>query len=188
MLPAINAIDFERLFQLRLVIARLGEMDNAGWWNTKGLLSTTGTFVMKRGFSRTYPFAQARASFAVAASQCRTLTSLINGATLWQLPAVLEDQFEDKWQTWLDDTDRWHLFFGKVSTLETSDVLKTLQGLNLITDDDASTIRNLKNAVEGHSLLLPRKTLDDTTINLLAAGFAHSAPGKTVVPYILVNE
>ena len=30
------------LFKLRLAIARLGEMDNAAWWNTKGLLSSGG--------------------------------------------------------------------------------------------------------------------------------------------------
>jgi hypothetical protein len=33
-----STINLERLFQLRLVIARLGERDNAGWWNTQGLL------------------------------------------------------------------------------------------------------------------------------------------------------
>lgn len=27
-------IDFERLFKLRLAVARHGEMDVAGWWNT----------------------------------------------------------------------------------------------------------------------------------------------------------
>ncbi|MFN5116778.1 MAG: hypothetical protein ACK5FE_13410 [Cyanobacteriota bacterium] len=29
-------IDFKRLFKLRLVVARHGEMDAARWWNTQG--------------------------------------------------------------------------------------------------------------------------------------------------------
>ena len=29
-------IDFDRLLKLRLIVARVGEMDLAKWWNTRG--------------------------------------------------------------------------------------------------------------------------------------------------------
>ncbi len=37
-----NQKDFERLFTLRLIIARYGEMDVTKWWNTKGQLGSLG--------------------------------------------------------------------------------------------------------------------------------------------------
>jgi hypothetical protein len=33
-----GAIDFDRLLKLRLVVGRVGEMDLAKWWNTRGQL------------------------------------------------------------------------------------------------------------------------------------------------------
>ena len=38
MTDATPTIDFDRLFKLRLVVARHGEMDAAKWWNTQGML------------------------------------------------------------------------------------------------------------------------------------------------------
>jgi len=35
-------IDLDRLLKLRLVVARHGEMDRAGWWNTNGMLGRYG--------------------------------------------------------------------------------------------------------------------------------------------------
>lgn len=60
-----SKIDLDRLLKLRLTVARYGEMDLARWWNTKQL-GPNGAKVLRRGFPRTYHFAQARASFAVA--------------------------------------------------------------------------------------------------------------------------
>jgi len=36
-------IDLDRPLELRLVVARFGEMDLAKWWNTKGQLGRLGT-------------------------------------------------------------------------------------------------------------------------------------------------
>ncbi len=65
-----NAIDYERLLKLRLVVARVGEMDLARWWNTQGLLGTRGKVVLARGFPHTHCFAQARVVFTVARARC----------------------------------------------------------------------------------------------------------------------
>jgi hypothetical protein len=182
-----DTLNLEHLLRLRLAIARLGEMDNAGWWNINGLLGSAGAFVMKRGFPRTFAFVQARASFAVAATKCQELLVLPQGATLWRLPAAIEDEFEDRWQTWLDEVDRWQTFFAQVSSIKSQDVLGTLLTLELITHKDVSEVQRLKRAVEGYSLELPISMLDNTAMRLLAAGFAFSEPGKPIVPYVRVD-
>ena len=66
-------LDFEHLMKLRLVVARYGEMDLAGWWNTKGMLGRLGGMALKRGFPHTHYFAQARVVFAVARQRCKEL-------------------------------------------------------------------------------------------------------------------
>jgi len=66
---SIRPIDFKRLFKLRLVVARHGEMDAARWWNTQGVLGPRGVSVLRRGFPKTHCFAQARIVFEVARSR-----------------------------------------------------------------------------------------------------------------------
>ena len=87
-------IDLAQLFKLRLVVARVGEGDLASWWNTRGQLGPMGASVLRRGFPRTYRFAQARSVFAVAAHRCDELYDPPNAVTLWQLPAEFEDDFD----------------------------------------------------------------------------------------------
>ena len=41
--------DYKRIFRLQAVVARVGEMDIARWWNTQGLLGPRGAVVLKRG-------------------------------------------------------------------------------------------------------------------------------------------
>ena len=83
-------IDFKRLFKLRLVVARHGEMDAARWWNTQGVLGPRGVSVLKRGFPKTHCFAQARIVFEVARSRCHELFDPPGCITLWSLPAAIE--------------------------------------------------------------------------------------------------
>jgi hypothetical protein len=64
------AIDLDRLLKLRVAVARVGEGELAGWWNSKGQLGRMGARALARGFPRTHHFAQARSVFAVAADRC----------------------------------------------------------------------------------------------------------------------
>jgi hypothetical protein len=82
------AIDLEKLLKLRTVIARFGELDIARWWNSNGQLGRLGAVVLRRGFSRTYRFAQARSVFAIAAQKCDELFNPPDCVTLWKLPEV----------------------------------------------------------------------------------------------------
>lgn len=65
-----HSLDLERLLKLRLVVGRVGEMDRAQWWNTRGQLGPMGASAVRRGLPRTHYFAQARAVFAVAEQRC----------------------------------------------------------------------------------------------------------------------
>lgn len=180
-------LNYERLLKLRLIIARLGEMDNAGWWNTKGLLSSSGTFVFRRGFPTTHPFAQARTVFAVAASRCQELFAAPGYVTLWWLPAPVEEQFEDHWQRWLDELDCWQPFFARIAAIRGQDVLGTLRELELVGEPEVGAVSRLASPAGGPSLRLPNEKagheVDDQMVTLLAAAFARSERGKLAVPY-----
>ncbi len=174
-----------------MALARLGEMDNASWWNTKGLLSSSGAFVFRRGFPTTHPFAQARTVFAVAASRCQELFDAPGCVTLWCLPAAIEEQFEDRWQRWLDEIDRWQPFFARIAAVRGHDVLGTLQELELIGEQEVSAVSRLAPPAGSPSVRLPNgpggHEVDDDMITLLAAAFARSARGKLAVPYLQLD-
>src|SRR4051812_44098182 len=97
-----TVIDLDRLLKLRLLVARFGEMDHARWWNSKSQLGRLGTAVLKRGFPRTHYFAQARSVFAVAAHRCAEVFEPPKSATLWRLPEAVEEEFDARWEHWLD--------------------------------------------------------------------------------------
>jgi len=105
--------------------------------------------------------------------------------TLWNLPAAVEDAFEDQWLEWLDSTETWAPFFAQVGALQRGDVLQALQDFGLATGEILDAARRLRRAPEGGSIPLPAGcVLDDTTVTLLAAGFAHAERGKLAVPYL----
>ena len=51
MRPATTAssVDLDRLVRLRVIVARVGEMDLAQWWNTKGQLGPLGAQKAQEG-------------------------------------------------------------------------------------------------------------------------------------------
>lgn len=183
-LPTAAGIELDRLFKLRLVVARIGEMDNSKWWNTKGQLGALGSTVLTRGFPRTHSFAQARSVFAVAAQRCSEIFDPPDAVTLWKLPARIEDAFEEQWHQWLDHGDDWSSFFACVEAIQGSDLLGSLRQLGLVTSEDVDAVGKLKRAAEGRAVPLNRHfEADDATITLLAAAFARGEPQQPAVPY-----
>lgn len=178
-------VDLVRLFELRLVVARHGEMDLAKWWNSNGMLGRRGAVVMERGFPRTHFFAQARAVFAIARSRCAELYDPPGSMTLWNLPAELEDQFEDAWQRWLDDYAEWSPFFERLQSVPGSDLLLELEDFELIGGDVVDKVRALRPSPEGRSIEIPGPAAPaDDVITLLAAAFARSEQGTPLIPYV----
>jgi hypothetical protein len=181
-------IDWDHLLRLRLVVARVGEMDNARWWNTNELLGQIGMLALKRGFPKTYAFAQARAVFAVAATRCAQVFDPPDGATLWKLSAVVEEQFSSRWGKWTEESLQWQGFFDKIRSIHGVDLLNTLLNFGLVRKEDAAEARKLRRAADNRAVPLPgTRQLTDETVSLLAAGFFRSEPGRLAVPYAKIE-
>lgn len=186
---AATSIDFDRLLKLRLVVARLGEMDLAKWWNTRGQLSRLGSSVVRRGFPRTHYFAQARSVFAVAGFRCREVFDPPQSVTLWQLPEALEEEFESNWERWLDLADKWKPFFLELEGLKETDLKAALHSFDLITDEDSERFSRLRRSAEGRAVPLPAPFAPtDRDITSLALGFARGEPGALAVPYARLDN
>jgi hypothetical protein len=177
-------LNFDRLLKLRLVVARFGEMDLAKWWNTRGQLGGLGTAAIRRGLPRTHYFAQARSVFAVAAHRCGEIFDPPDSVTLWRLPESVEEEFEAKWEHWLDHAAEWTPFFQGLESLQERDLKVVLQSFGLVTDSESQLFSRLRLAAQGRAVPLPGSfTCTDQDVAMLALGFAHGEPGSLAVPY-----
>jgi len=177
-------IDLETLFRLRLVVARYGEMDNARWWSSKGQLGRLGTAVFKRGFPRTHYFAQARAVFTIASHRCAEVFDPPHAVTLWQIPEDVEQDFDSRWEHWLDNANEWTAFFAKLESPPGTDLVAMLRSFDVVSDQALEGYARLRRSAEGRAVPLPgvfSGTNDD--VALLALGFARGEPGALAVPY-----
>lgn len=177
-------VDLERLFKLRLVVARHGEMDAARWWNTQGMLGRRGALVLKRGFPLTHLFVQARVVFEVAKSRCRELFDPPGCMTLWSLPAAIEDQFDEQWQEWLDERAAWGTVFATVQAQSGADLLRSLSELNLLSEAQIGRVAGLRRSAENRAVQISGTYRpDDDIVTLLAAAFSRGEAGYPSIPY-----
>jgi len=179
-----SAIDLDRLLKLRLAVARFGEMDMAKWWNSNGQLGKYGAMTLGRGFPRTHYFAQARSVFAVAAHRCVEVFDAAGCATLWRLPEVIEEEFDARWETWLDDAGSWVPFFQELEGLQGADLVSHLQALKLVGDRELEVLSRLRRSAEGRAVPLPGVLEADADVTLLALGFSRGESAALAVPYI----
>jgi hypothetical protein len=181
--------DLDRLLKLRLVVARFGEMDIAKWWNTKGQLGRLGAAALRRGFPRTHYFAQARSVFAVAGQRCAGLFVPPRCVTLWHLPEAIEEEFDARWDHWLDQAASFNPFFAKLAGLEGTDLRALLQGFELVSDRQVEASSRLRRSAEGRAVLLPGVfSASDDDVALLALGFACGDPSEPAVPYMRTGD
>ncbi|MBI3748368.1 MAG: BrxE family protein [Chloroflexi bacterium] len=179
-----HAVDLERLFRLRVVVARVGEMDLAQWWNTRGQLSRLGAAAVRRGLPRTHWFAQARSVFAVAAHRCDEVFNPPGSVTLWRLPEDLEERFDARWEHWLDNARDWDDFFERVAAVETPDLAGALRALGLLDEEVVAAAERLPLAPGARSLQLPTDfSGTEADADLLTLGFSRGSKGSVVVPY-----
>lgn len=184
-----TALDLVRLLQLRLAVARFGEMDRAKWWNTNGVLSDLGEMAISRGFPKSHLFARARIVFAVASTRCREVFDPPKCITLWKLPPVVEGQLGNMWSEWLDALGSWVDFLARVNGQKSPSLLEFLSGLEVISDRTVEEAKRLKRTPDGQSVALPGEyEVTDETLALLAAGFHRSEPGKLAIPYARLQE
>src|SRR5258708_20199278 len=81
-------LDLEWLLKVRTVVARIGEMDLARWWNSNGQLGPQGASVMRRGLTGTHHLAQVRSVCLVAAARCAQIVKKHRSGT----PGYVRDQ------------------------------------------------------------------------------------------------
>lgn len=178
-------MDLDNLLKLRLVVARFGEMDLARWWNTKGQLGRLGTMALRRGFPRTNHFAAARSVFAVAAHRCQEVFDPPDCVTLWSLPPSFEEEFDARWEHWIDDAPAWAPLFEQLESLRGDDLVGAFQRLALVREHDVEAASRLRRTAENRAVQLPSSfTGTDHDTALLALGFARSEPGALAVPYM----
>jgi hypothetical protein len=179
-----GTLNFDRLLKLRLIVARFGEMDLAKWWNTRGQLGRLGTAAIRRGLPRTHYFAQARSVFAVAAHRCDEIFDPPDSVTLWRLSDTIEEEFEAKWEHWLDQANEWQPFFNRLESLQENDLKIALQAFDAVTNHELEMSSRLRRSAEGRAVPLSEPfSGTDQDIALLALGFARGETGSLVVPY-----
>ncbi len=177
-------MDLERLLKLRVVVARIGEMDLAQWWNTRGQLGPLGAAALRRGLPRTYYFAQARSVFAVARHRCDEVFNPPDSITLWRLPEATEEQFDARWEHWLDNAGEWKPFFEQVAQLENPDLAVALRSFDLVADPQVDELQRLATSAEGRAVSLPSPyAATAENVALLALAFAKGRTGSLTVPY-----
>lgn len=177
-------IDLDRLLRLRLTVARFGEMDGARWWNTRGQLGRLGAAALRRGFPRTHTFARARSVFAVAAHRCDEIFNPPESVTLWRLSDPIEEEFDARWEQWVDDAPAWAPFFDILEQPLGSDLVAALRDRHLVEAREIEAAARLRRSAEGRSVPVPSLFAgSDTDVALLALGFARGEPGDLVVPY-----
>jgi hypothetical protein len=104
--------------------------------------------------------------------------------TLWNLPAEVEDQFDERWQHWLDQGGSWVSFFDELASYNGEDLLKMLGKLGLISHAQLDAVGKLRRSAENRSVPLPgTHQPNDDVVTLLAAGFARGEPGSPAIPY-----
>lgn len=177
-------LDLEWLIKIRTVVARIGEMDLAKWWNSNGQLGPQGPSVLRRGFPRTHYFAQTRSVCMVAAARCAQIFDPPGSVTLWRLTDAIEEHLDVLWENWLDDAGTWRPFFERVAGLKSTDVPASLKDFGLVTDEETGASSGIKKSADGRSMQMPQ--LFDggrRSVALLALSFAAGSPGNLVVPY-----
>lgn len=178
-------LDPSHLFKLRLAVARFGEMDGAGWWNSKGILGNPGKSVLARGFPKTHLFTQARIACAVATARCNSIFAPPGCLTLWNLPAEVDAGIEESWSDWCRNPAPWEPFFEQLAEETDTPLLGRLLALRLIDSTIKTAVTPLKRSAEGKSVPLPGTGKPDLpTLMLLAAAFSKGERLKPAVPYI----
>ena len=133
-------------------------MDLAKWWNTKGQLGRLGAAALRRGFPRTHRFAQARSVFAVAAHRCAEVFDPPGCVTLWRLPEAIEEEFDARWEHWLDNAAEWTPFFEKLENARhPGSRCSACAAFEVVSDGDVERLRQLASISGGSRGAAPRR-------------------------------
>lgn len=104
--------------------------------------------------------------------------------TLWRLPEAIEEEFDARWEHWVDHATEWQPFFLKLEGLKGTDLVDALHAFEVISETDRAGLARLRRSAEGRAVPLPGVfSPTDADITLLALGFARGEVGALPVPY-----
>jgi len=122
--------------------------------------------------------------FAVATHRCAEVFEPPGCVTLWSLPEAIEEEFDTRWEHWLDRAAEWQPFFQKLEGLQGSDLVAALSGFEVISDADRDALTRVRRSAEGRAVPLPGVfSPTNADVTLLALGFARAEVGALAVPY-----
>jgi hypothetical protein len=100
------------------------------------------------------------------------------------LPENIEEEFDARWEHWLDNASEWTPLFQRLEMVQGTDLIAALRLFDVIGERDADSFSKLRRSAEGRAVPLPGIfSGTDEDIALLALGFARCEPGALAVPY-----
>ena len=122
----------------------------------------------------------------MASHRCAEVFDPPKSVTLWRLPEAIEEEFDARWEVWLDNASAWAEYFKSLETMQGTDLVAILREMSLVADADVEAYSRLRRSPEGRSVQLPGIfEATDSNVALLALGFAKGEPGALTVPYAL---
>jgi hypothetical protein len=123
--------------------------------------------------------------FAVAAHRCEEVFPLHKSVTLWRLSASIEEEFDARWEQWLDTAAEWTSFFERVAAVQAGDLAQCLREFEVVNDHDLAGFAKLRRSAEGRSVALPGEFAGSAAdAALLALGFSRGETGSLAVPHM----
>jgi hypothetical protein len=97
--------------------------------------------------------------------------------------AIIDDEFDAKWESWVDEAAKWAPFFETVADMKSFEIPALLEQSDLATSTDVADAHSLKRSAEGKAVQTPRAfSADQQSVALLALGFGKGTKGELSVP------
>ena len=173
----------------RLWIARLGEADVQGWWQTDGVLGSDGAYVGRRVLPMTHATARARVVQAVARHVCGERHPDPTARHLFSLGPRAEDVLDALLAQRLSDQAFWSEFLPPLEALDRhAEPRQVLTASGIVRQEDLKVIDTLRLGPGGRSLPIPSGNDIGEALRRLTAGFARSTHRNLVVPILRDGE
>lgn len=120
----------------------------------------------------------------MAAARCEAVFDPPGSVTLWRMPEAVEEEFDARWEHWLDDATVWQPFFLDLARIQSADIVAALRSFDLVDDRTQALLSKLRRSAEGRAVPIPQPfSSTDEDVTLLALAFARGEPGNLAVPY-----
>ena len=174
---------------LQAAVARYGEADGMGWWNSNLWQAGRGLRVLGRGLPRTAPVAQVGVCSAVASCRCGAVPLPPRAVTLWRLPPSVANEVDTERQRWLVDGVPEAVRGLELIEPQTTPLDQLMVGVGLVPEDLVARVRREAAPPGATTLELSAGSYPGADLyRALAVAFMHGRRRELVVPYALPVE